>query len=326
MASPYAAVNARIKVMRTELVERGTLEEALTASSYQEYLRVLSESTLREDLGDAAAAGAGLRDLDASLSRNYLRTVQRLQNLAVGPTSREINALVMRYDLANLKTLVRGVLAGRAPTDIEAGLVPAGTIRPAVLQAAASSTDVASLAQTLAVGGGALGQVLRSAVTGGATEPLELEVALDQGYYRSVIANVRGANARRYFTREIDVRNLLTALQLRGGNVQARFFVPGGRDVTEGDFLRIAGGDNSLPSAELAPILEASDLGGAETAARHILDDASRNIAMGDALGAGVALDFLRRKEQEIAKLRLIGRAKYYDLPAEQIRREIADA
>ena len=326
MASPYASINARIKVMRTELMERGTLEEAITASSYPEYLRVLSESTLREDLGDAAARGAGLRDLDASLSQNYLRTVQRLQNLAVGPTAREISALVMRYDLANLKTLVRGVQAGRSPADVEAGLVPAGSIRPAVLQAAASSADVASLAQTLALGGGPLGQVLRAAVTGGATDPLELEVALDQGYYRSVIANVRGAGVRRYFTREIDVRNLLTALQLRGVGGQARFFVPGGRDVTEGDFLRVAGGDNTLGSAELSPILDAPDLGGAEAAARHILDSASSNIAMSDVLGAGVALDFLRRKEQEIAKLRLIGRAKYYDLPAEQIRREIEGA
>lgn len=326
MASPYASVNARIKVMRTELTDAATLEAALTASSYQEYLRILSEGALREDMGDAAARGAGLHDLDAALSHNYLRTVRCIQSLAIGPTAREINALVMRYDLANIKTLVRGILAGRTPAEIEAGLIPAGTIRPAVLQAAASSADVASLSQTLAVGGGPLGQVLRQAVTGGATDALELEVALDQGYYRSVIAGVRGAGARRYFTREIDVRNLLTALQLRGASPQARFFVPGGRDVSEGDFLRIAGGDNSLNSPELLPILEAPDLGGAEAAARQILDEASHNIAMSDVLGAGVALDFLRRKEQEIARLRLIGRAKFYDLPPEQIRKEIAGA
>ena len=37
----------------------------------------------------------------------------------------------------------------------------------------------------------------------------------------------------------------------------------------------------------------------------------------------GVILDFLRRKEIEIAKLRLIGRGKFYNLATDQIRREV---
>ena len=42
-------------------------------------------------------------------------------------------------------------------------------------------------------------------------------------------------------------------------------------------------------------------------------------------LGPGVALDYLRRKEQEIAKLRLTGRAKYYGLSREELQKELAD-
>lgn len=37
----------------------------------------------------------------------------------------------------------------------------------------------------------------------------------------------------------------------------------------------------------------------------------------------GIILDFLRRKEIEIAKLRLIARGKFYDLSNEQIRKEV---
>ncbi|MFC6661210.1 V-type ATPase subunit [Deinococcus multiflagellatus] len=99
--------------------------------------------------------------------------------------------------------------------------------------------------------------------------------------------------------------------------------MPGGRDVTESDFLRIAGGDNSVGSPELQAIAEAADLGTAEAIARRTLDQASRNVAMADALGPGVALDYLRRKEQEIARMRLIGRAKYYGLSKEELAKEL---
>ena len=153
---------------------------------------------------------------------------------------------------------------------------------------------------------------------------LDLEVALDQGYYRTVLSGVRGVAVRRYFTREIDVRNLLIARQLRGSAATNRYFIPGGRDVTESDFLRIAGGDNGTAS-DLAPILEAADLGVAEGIARKMLNDSARAVAMSDPLGPGVALDYLRRKEQEIAKLRLTGRAKYYGLSREELQKELAD-
>ena len=68
--------------------------------------------------------------------------------------------------------------------------------------------------------------------------------------------------------------------------------------------------------------MEAPDLQDAEVAARRVLDKAARALAA-DPLGPGIVLDFLRRKQIEAAKLRLIGRAKYYGLPEEQIRREV---
>ncbi|GBF07431.1 V-type ATP synthase subunit C, atpC [Deinococcus aerius] len=326
MTNPYGYINGRVRMLRADLLPARVIDDAAGAGNYAEYLRVVSETPLREDMGDATAQDAGLAELDTALSRNYLRSIQHLRSIAVGQPAREVEALLLRYDVLNAKTLVRGVLAGRGSEDILTALVPAGTIPWPVLQAAATATDVASLAQTLAVAGGKIGGVLRSAVGAGANSLLDLEVALDQGYYRTVLAGVRGVNVRRYFTREIDVRNVLIALQLRGSAPSSRYFIPGGRDVTEADFLRVAGGDNTLGDPSLQAILEAPDLASAELVARRQLDEASRNVAMSDALGAGIVLDYLRRKEQEIAKLRLIGRGKFYNLPAEDLRRELSDA
>ncbi len=326
MSNPYGYINGRVRMMRAALVDSRSLEEAQSTINYQEFLRQISETPLREDLGEATAQGAGLGQLDAALSANYMKAAQQLRSIATGQPAGEIEALLMRYDLQNVKTLVRGVNAGRPADDIVAGLIPAGTMPWGVLQGAAQSTDIANLSQTLSVAGGKVGGILRSAVSGGATSLLDLEVALDQGYYRAVLASVRGTNVRRYYTREIDIRNLLIARQLRGNTVNVRYFIPGGRDITEADFVRIAGGDNAVSSSELQPIAEASDLGSAEAIARRLLDEASRNVAMADALGPGVALDYLRRKEQEIARMRLIGRAKFYGLGKEELQKELEGA
>lgn len=326
MNNPYGYINGRVRMMRTALVESRSLDEAASAVNFQEFLRQISETPLREDLGEATAQGAGLGELDAALSRNYLRSIGHLRSIATGQPAREIEALLLRYDLQNVKTLVRGVQTGRAADDITAGLIPAGTLPWSVLQGAAQSADVASLAQTLGVVGGKIGQILRAAISGGASSLLDLEVALDQGYYRAVLAGVRGTHVRRYFTREIDVRNLLIARQLRGAAPNVRYFIPGGRDVSEADFLRIAGGDNSVSAPELQAVMEAADLGSSEAIARRVLDEASRNVAMADALGPGVALDYLRRKEQEIARMRLIGRAKYYGLSRDELQKELEGA
>lgn len=76
MPDDYGYINARVRVLHSGLVTK-KLEEAMNAASYSEFLRVLSESSLAPDLGEATAAGAGLPQLDAALSRSFYNTAQK---------------------------------------------------------------------------------------------------------------------------------------------------------------------------------------------------------------------------------------------------------
>lgn len=323
MPDDYAYINTRVRVMRTKLLDGRALDLALAAGSYQEFLRVLAETDLAPALREATAEGAGLPELDRALSQNLFATMQKVLGFADGEARREIQALLLRWDLVNLKTIARGILSGRGPEAILASLIPGGTIKPAVLQTAAQSTDLASAAAAIAVSGHPLAGAMRDAVAAynASGRLLDLEVALDQGYYRYARSVARNTSLRRYLSREIDVTNALIARSMRGQALDPGLFVPGGHLDAAG-YSRLAGGDASgVP--HVAAILEAPTLEDAEVAARAALDEAARNVAAGDPEGVGIILDFLRRKEIEIAKLRLIGRGKYYDLPPEQIRREV---
>ncbi|UBV42449.1 V-type ATPase subunit [Deinococcus taeanensis] len=323
MPDDYAYINTRVRIMRTKLLDGRSLDSALAAGSYQEFLRVLTETDLAANLRDTTTETAGLGELDQALSRNLFDTTRKVLGFADGDAKREIQALLMKWDLVNLKTVARGIIAGRGADAILANLIPGGTLKPGALQSAAQSTDLQSAAAAIALSGHPLAAAMRAGAQAYATSnrTLDLEVALDQGYYRHALNVARNTSLRRYLSREIDITNALIARTSAGQPMNPALFVPGGKLDAAG-YARLAGGDAGGLN-DVAAILEAGSLEDAEVAARRALDTATRSIAAGDPEGVGLILDFLRRKEIEIAKLRLIGRGKFYDLPIDQIRREV---
>ncbi|PNY81173.1 V0D/AC39 family V-type ATPase subunit [Deinococcus koreensis] len=326
MPDDYSYINTRVRVMRTKLLDGRALDSALAAGSYQEFLRVLTETDLASNLRETTGESAGLSELDQALSQNLFATSQKVLHFADGDAKREIQALLMKWDLVNLKTIARGIVNSRGADNIIQSLVPGGTIKPSALQSAAQSSELQSAAATIAVSGHPLARALREGALayGSSGRLLDLEVALDQGYYRYALSVARNTSLRRYLSREIDVTNALIARAVRGqagAAMDSRLFVAGGTLDAAG-YTRLGSGDAG-GQADIAAILEAPGLEEAEVVARTVLDRSARNVAAGDPEGVGIILDFLRRKEIEIAKLRLIARGKFYDLPVEQIRKEV---
>ena len=323
MPDDYSYINTRVRVMRTKLLDGRALDLALAAGSYQEFLRVLSETDFAANMRETTSEGAGLPELDRALSQNLFDTTQKVLGFAEGDSRREIETLLMKWDLVNLKSIARGIVSGRGAEAIRESLIPGGTIRPAALQTAAQATDLASAAASLAVTGHPLAKAMRegAAAYTNTGKLLDLEVALDQAYYKHALKVSRDNSMKQYLAREIDITNALIARSSRGSALDPNLFVAGG-SLDAAAYGRLATGDAG-GNPDLTVILEAPSIEEAEVAARSALDKAARNSAVADVEGVGIILDFLRRKEMEIAKLRLIGRGKYYELPADQIRKEV---
>ena len=330
MPDNYAYINARIRAMHSGLITE-KLEETLNASSYGEFLRILSESNLGADIGEATAAGAGLPQLDAALSRNFFSTAQKVVGMADGSSGRDIALLFAKYDLLNLKAVARGKIGGRSASEITPSLLPAGSLKPSTLEALAQTTDLNALAGVAGLNASPLALAFRKAVAGLAASNnlLDFEVALDQAYYVTALKEASSDTLKDYLRREVDGANILTALKLkaqgRTENLEP-YFIAGGREVSKTRFEQVASGTGGLEGLNAyAGLSDNTDLSSAETIIREALLKGAKRLYTSDALGIGVVIGFLKDKEREVALTRLIGRAKYYNVPAETLRREVGN-
>ncbi len=322
MSDDFGYLGARVRARRAEVLPEGFFSEAARVG-FEDFLRLLAESPYGDYL-----TGRDLPGVDRAVSEQFAHRVADLPALASGDAREAVRLLFLRADLANLKAILRAKATGRPAEEVRARLV-GGTLPEPVLQALIEAPDAAGMAQALVVPGHPLAKALRQAAAA-SSDPYEVELHLDRAFFADLArrAAAVGGPFAAYFRAEQEIANLATAFKLAAlGGVEnpERFFLPGTQYVTLPLFLRVAGGDlaavdelSQTPLAELAGVRSLSAL---ERKARCLLLERAHRGAT-DALGPGLVLDYVRTKEWEGARIRLLARRAYYGLPPEAVEKE----
>jgi V/A-type H+-transporting ATPase subunit C len=324
MADDFAYLNARIRARRSRLLPEGFFREALNLN-FPELVKVLGESIYGPDLTRGDLTG-----VDRAVTVHLNRTVADLPRLVSGEAREAIRLLLMRSDLANVKTILRGRAAGWSADEI-AGHLAGGTLPPGLYRAMAEAPDAASLAQVLSLREHPIAGVLREA-SKASHEPMQIEVLLDHAFYREVLRRARELDQPylEEFTRfEIDALNLAAGVKLFTIGFEGPsewVFLPGGRYVGLLLFQRLASGEvaalQDLSDTDFERVAEAGDLEALERSLRCVLL-AKAHAQSKDVLGPGLAIDYIRCKEWEASRIRLLARRAYYNLPAASVEQEV---
>jgi len=337
MSTDYGYINARVRGMKTKLLGPEFFSEALDATDFRAFLSVLGQSRYMRGLEEAQSRYEGLRAVDDALARDFFGLTRSLLGAADGAPGELMELLLLRYDRENIKTIARAKHAGKTVEEVLGSLFPAGPLKPAVLEEVAAAPDMAAAAQGLAVTKTPLKGAFSRAVARYQSDGdlYALELAIDRAYYQVLMQRLRRANAptsfMRHIVREIDATNLRTALKLRGGEEgPEEVFIPGGREIDRGLFESIRtdvskGALQALSATAFAEVAETETLAEAEQKVREVLD-ASARAAASDPLGPGVVVRFLRLKEAEVARLRLLARGAFYGVPRGALERELGHA
>ncbi|HLW58763.1 MAG TPA: V-type ATPase subunit [bacterium] len=337
---PY--INARVKVMKSHLLPQGRLEELLQAADLDTFIQGLTETPYNLELQEALSRFTGLRAVDEALSQNFYHATRRILSFADGPPRRQIEVVLLRYDLQNLRAIVRGRHSGRAEEEILATLYPGGVLSEAKLRELLQQPDLRAIADTLVIWMHPLGRALRAGVDAAQRSGslVDIELALDRAYAQHGLRVADGegdgeATFRRFLGAEITATNVKTALKLRrmkelSREERERFFIIGG-GLSAAQFLTLADPQSSL--AETTGLrLVGVELTGTDNLleVERAIDRATQRraaqLSLGDPLALDVVIGYLTRKAAEVSNLRVIAHARLLGLSADVARQELVGA
>jgi V/A-type H+-transporting ATPase subunit C len=334
----YAYVNARVRAKKAKLLPHDEYARLL-ARDASEIARALQEGTYKEDI-DALAARYRGAELVERATRNHLgRVYADVQGFATGRLAAMIGQYLARYDVQNLKTILRGKFSGAKPEEILADTIPAGTLAPRL-------EELARIERLEDVPGALQGSPWRKVLTPllegrRPTSLVEAENALDRAYYDELLRAIGtgGGAATRAFLNwvknEIDVTNLKTLLRLRFAGVTEweSVFIPGGEQVGRETAQRLVRGTDDEVLAEFGQLSLATEVVDAARASlasknmnaislaldRELMRDAS-SFSHRQPLSVLPVVDFILRKKIEADNLRAIAYGKQTGLPNETIQ------
>ncbi len=331
----FSYINARIKVMKAQLLPPGRLEDLLQAPDLPSIIQALSDMPYNGELQEALSRFSGLRAIDEALSQNFYHTTRRILSFADGSPRRQIEVVLLRYDLQNIRAIVRGRHTGKSEEDILATLYPGGLLSEGKLRELLQQADLRAIADTLVTWMHPLGRALRAGVDEAQRSGslLDIEIALDRAYVQYGLRVAGGEGAlRRWLGTEITATNVKTALKLRRmrdltREERQRFFVLGG-SLSRERFLTLADPQSSIAEVATLPLF-GPHLGGTEDlllmerAIDRVLLRTAAQMYLQDPLGLDVVIGFLARKAAEVSNIRVIAHARQLGVAADAARQEI---
>ncbi|HQF17394.1 MAG TPA: V-type ATP synthase subunit C [Methanotrichaceae archaeon] len=239
----YAYITGRVRAMKTKLIPNEMYGRML-GMDISDIARYLEETQYKEEIDLLAKDYSGAELIEHATFANLAKTYRKLLDVSIDEPQFLMLEYLRRWDVWNIKTVLRGKFYGASDAEIMKYVVPAGELGTEFLEGVAkkdsvneviSAFDGTDFAEALAkYDGKSLASV---------------ENALDKLYYfrmeRAVggTLSVGGGLLLKYVKREIDVKNLVTLFRMNKAGIEAALIqenlIEGGK-LSE-DLNRMAG-------------------------------------------------------------------------------------
>jgi V/A-type H+-transporting ATPase subunit C len=144
----YAYAATRVKVRKSFLFTRETYLKLLQMS-LPEISRFIEESKYKQEIDELATKYSGIDLLEYALNLNLARDMNTVQGFCQGELKGLISAYLMRWDVWNIKSILRGKFSGASDEEIRETLVPAGSIRQETLNELVKKPNVQDVVEGL---------------------------------------------------------------------------------------------------------------------------------------------------------------------------------
>lgn len=345
----YGYINARMRGMKSRLLSHRALDDLILKPDLDSLIADLENSPYRDDIIAAKSQFTGILLIEYALRQNFIKTFRKVQDFSHQQEEAEqyIRIFLHRWDVENIKTILRGKNIHVTAEEIQSCLVPAGELDEATFRELLRQPDVRATIDLLATWRIRYAKPLTQAFPefAQAKDLAILECALDRFYYSDALATVKAPTYNNTLIRdllalEIDVVNLRTVLRMVRDHVPPddarRYLIAGGRDFDEKKLLHLL----SLSSIEdvvkalgatryrfLAEIPESvmrtQKISVIEKELERYLIRKGVGAFRLDPLSVGSVIGYFWAKYNEITNIRIISRCKTADFPVEHLREEL---
>jgi V/A-type H+-transporting ATPase subunit C len=335
----YAYITGRVRAMKTKLIP-DEMYPRMQSMDASEIARYLEETQYKDEIDALSKDYTGTELIEHATFDNLAKTYRKLLDVSIDEPQFLMLEYLRRWDIWNIKTVLRGKFSGVSEAEIMKYLVPAGELDAEFFDGLCKKGSVQEVISAFE------GKDYSSALAQFDGKNLaSLENALDKLYYfrmeRAVggTLSVGGGLLLKYVRREIDIRNLITLFRMNRAGVEATVIqenlIPGGK--LHEDLSRMAG----QPFAEFLRGLEGypfwssiSDIATADIDAISRIEARLKAYLVRYAwalsnyhpLSILPVLGYMVSKDTEVANIRKIVRGKEAGLPAEIIEEQVVVA
>lgn len=345
--SDYGYVNARVRGMRSYLLSRDYFMRLVEAADLEAMQSLLEQTVYRREMNEAIIMRPESPDYDQALSLNLIASFRKILDATGGEPHKLTAILLSRYDIENIKTVLRGKRGNATPGEIVSLLVPVGEVKMSVLEEMAQAREIRDAINVLVSAQSRYGRTLASAYPAfqKADQDLAvLELALDKYRFKSEMEQLAGKDANVEMVRamtmaEIDMRNISTLVRIRGLKLEEaavkNLCIEGGSLSTDqflglqrlGDIVQMV---SEYPDPRVRKLLEKAlaDYQEEDIVAfdKELEREVTRRgVAMSnvDVLGIGVIVGFIFQKQNEVINLRIVLRGKTMERPQADIKKDL---
>ena len=348
-ASNPEYVNARVRSRRASLFSDEDYRKLIRMGP-SEIARFMEETEYEREINELGTRFSGVDLIEYALNRNLAKHFEDLIDWSQGRLYDLIARYLRKFDVWNLKTIIRGIYTDTDPEEIRTDLIRAGELEERTIDRLLETDTIEDAIEVL------YGTIYYEALTVAFEEYEEtgalvpLENALDREFYENLLADVaRGSGAEpqegpianyiEFLQAEIDFRNARNALRLARSGADldpAAYYIDGGVLFDESDLNRLVGDYDALVdhiaenrhygdrlSAALDQLRGADSLIQFEHALDAALLEYSDTLSSIYPTSVSAVLSYILAKEREVENIRAIARGREVGLDENEIEEEL---
>jgi len=344
----WGYINARMRGMKSRLLDRKSLDTLILQPDIESLFGELEKTPYKDEIVEAKGKYSGIPSLEYALRKNLVKTFRKVRLFSEKEEAEiYIQIFLERWDVQNIKTLIRGKNIHIANEEIFDCLVPVGELDDPTLSELVRQPDVRSVIDLLATFRISWAIPLTKSYPDFAKngDLGRLENALDKFYYEESLQKIQGSDPnkeriRRILGIEIDLINMKTVLRMIRDHVnpdEAKgFLVPGGLEFDEkklARYLTASSVEDALRQMTVSRYQFLANLPESAVKDRKISvieKELERFLIVqgikefsGDPLSVASLIGYFWAKYNEITNIRIISRFKTADLPIEHLREEL---